>query len=276
MAENGGMRGMLTRALQGRRLRRRTFDAVSAMGYGLYRDFGDHRLVFDPAETIGKHLVRYHEFERGKITEIALRVAQMHGAGGVFLELGANIGTQFVYAGLAHAFDRMLAVEPDPANLGYLRANIALNGMGARAEVAPVAVSDGPGTATLRRNARNSGAATLRDEGGTGETVDVPMLTTDALLVERGIAPADLALIWMDVEGLEARVLAGMTATLAAAPPLFMEYTPDWNDADQKAAIEELLFGTYAKIEAHGPEKIAIDRAGFRALTTQVDLFAYG
>ena len=256
-------------------MRRRVFDAVSAMGYGLYRDFGDHRLVFDPSETIGKHLVRYHEFEREKITEIVLRTADMRGAGGVFVELGANIGTQFVYAGLAHAFERMIAVEPDPANLDYLRANIALNGMGDRAEVAPVAVSDLPGTATLRRHARNSGAATLREGGGTGETVDVPMLTTDALLAERRIAPAEIALIWMDVEGLEARVLAGMNGTLAAAPPLFMEYTPGWNDADQKAVIEQALFGTYTHVEVHGERNLSIDLAGFRALTDQVDLFAH-
>jgi FkbM family methyltransferase len=119
-----------------------------------------------------------------------------------FVDIGANLGAFTVLAaGVARA--RVLAVEPAPETLPWLHDHIALNGLEGLVEVAATALSDAPGE--IRMTA-GLGASNRVDAAG----VAVPVTTLDALLAGR--VPS---MIKLDVEGHEAPVLRGATATLA-------------------------------------------------------------
>lgn len=98
------------------------------------------------------------------------------------------------------------------------------------------------------------------------------VVRTDDLIAGNGVAPEDIAMVWIDIESYEARALAGMPRILAHRPPIFMEYTPSWLTGNERALIENTLFGSYATVSVHRQGDRRIDREGFRALEQQADL----
>ncbi|MBN1268939.1 MAG: FkbM family methyltransferase [Kiritimatiellae bacterium] len=154
--------------------------------------------------------------------------------GQVVLDIGANIGYYVLIAAAGigpsgHVF----AVEPDQHNLDLLRRSIALNGFEDRIDVERGAVSDHNGTATLHV-AKQSNLHTLARTPSmtkyvefTGE-VEVPVFTLDSWVERKGIDPAKIGVVRMDIEGHEAAALRGMLKTLRAAQDvvLFVEVHP--------------------------------------------------
>jgi FkbM family methyltransferase len=123
--------------------------------------------------------------------------------GGVFLDIGANIGYYSLMAAAAGA-SRVLAVEPNPLALRRLAFNSCANGFESR--ITPVAVALGAerGKVTL--------TVTSGDIGGSGvgshlpgERIEVAMLPLRDLFAEQGIA--DVAAMKIDVEGMEDTIL---------------------------------------------------------------------
>ncbi len=82
----------------------------------------------------------------------ALVAAQVPPASTV-VDVGANIGLSTIL--LARSAQRVIAFEPSPANVGYLRRNLASNGI-ANVEVVAAAVSDRPGPARCVSMSRSS------------------------------------------------------------------------------------------------------------------------
>jgi FkbM family methyltransferase len=139
------------------------------------------------------------------------------------LEIGANIGTttvpliSVIGAGHVHAF------EPVARNFAMLEENIALNGLGARVTAHQAAVSDHVGSVQLAISERFWGSSRVTDATG-GDAV-ARCVTIDSLIADGTIERSRLALVWIDVEGHEAAVLAG--ATRLGAVPLVVEYLPE-------------------------------------------------
>lgn len=139
--------------------------------------------------------------------------------GDVLIDVGANIGVYTVYAAMRHPASRVVALEPEYANLHLLRDNVVLNGLTGRVDVFAVAVSDRsrlsylhvqdltPGAA-LHTESREARAATDRPtvcrEGVFGQTLD-------DFCEETGVVPHCLKI---DVDGNEPKVLAGAQRTL--------------------------------------------------------------
>ena len=250
------LRTAVTRAVGQERLERWFFEDLARRGTLCYRDFGDHRLVFDPSESIGRRIHAEGGFHRD-VTRMVFEAATGGRRGGVFLEIGANIGTQTVYALVSGLFDRIVAVEPDPHNFRVLETNIGLNGGGATVDRACLAFSDRAGDARLTRHSGHSGASTLetladadRVRPETDPVVTVETVTGDAYLDAAGIEPGAIALVWMDVEQHEAPVLAGLERMLAARPPLYFEVAPDQPDARRLETIDALVLSRYAHLYA--------------------------
>jgi FkbM family methyltransferase len=129
-----------------------------------------------------------------------------------FVDVGANHG--FYTALAAHAGVQTVAIEPEEGNLRFLKATVAANRF--PTEILPVALSDAPGVLDLFGDGDT--ASVVQAWGSTRPSFHqlVPANTLDNLLGARW--PNERILIKIDVEGAEARVLAGAAAMIARTP----------------------------------------------------------
>jgi FkbM family methyltransferase len=220
----------------------------------IFSNFQDHAFVYDPSEYIGRTLFETGVFQR-KNVEMVLDQCfknKTNDQVGLFLEVGANIGTQSIYASMSKKFTKFILVEPDPINLRALQANIILNKLDDCTVIVPYAISDTEGEAVLRRNSHHSGMSTIEpplpeaiqpDHGG--EFV-IPTVTGDSLLSQTGVDPSEIALVWMDVEGHEPKALRGMKRIIEEKPPIFFEYSPSRMTDEEMDWIDNNIIERYS------------------------------
>jgi FkbM family methyltransferase len=146
--------------------------------------------------------------------------------------VGANIGVHTVVLGRAAAPGRVVACEPNSALIERLRANIALNRL-RNVTVCQVALGAAPGRAALyvpSEPEHTAGASLGRGVHvhlDTARELEVEVTTLDALAQREGLK--DVALVKVDVEGMEPAVLQGGRELLRRdRPVLIFECTPGW------------------------------------------------
>jgi FkbM family methyltransferase len=197
--------------------------------------------------------------------------------GATIVEVGANIGTTTLLLARELRPRRLVAFEPDPLNAALLRCNVVANGLSDVVVVRETAVSDQAGTADLETSPDNHGDHRVRVVGGNDgpealaesqrRTVSVPVTTLDAALSAEGIDPAELALVWSDVQGHEAQMLTGASGLLGAAVPVVIEYWPyGLRRAGGLERLEALIAGHYREIVEVGrsgaPRRLAAAEIG--------------
>jgi FkbM family methyltransferase len=142
----------------------------------------------------------------------------------VFFDVGANIGLYSVYAAVRHPRLRVVAFEPEYANLHLLRDNIVWNGLGGRIEPYALALSDRSGLSRLHLQDLTPGAALHSESADARPRTDsghrvvwwegICVMRLDDFCAERALRPHAIKI---DVDGAERRVLEGARATLGAA-----------------------------------------------------------
>ncbi|MEW9805374.1 FkbM family methyltransferase [Mesorhizobium marinum] len=179
---------------------------LQAEAYAIVVDCADHRLAFDPSDLVIGATIRN---SGGWFRESTQRVFDaLPTRGKTFIDVGANIGTQTVYALMFGGFERAVCFEPHPKNAALLRANLALNNLTDRATVVEAAAGAAQGRATLSVSGHNGGGHSLAYERGL-QTIEVDVVTVESVLAGMGLDRSALGLAWIDVEGFEAEVLAG-------------------------------------------------------------------
>lgn len=186
---------------------------------------------------------------------------------GVFVDVGANIGTTCLPALHVHEFRRAIAIEPEQSNARLLAANAALNGLSERITIHQVAASDRTGTLRLSIHPSNSGGHRVTE--GAGQ--EVAATTLDSLLEAEGVSPADVGLLWIDVQGHELAVLRGAGSLLAARVPFVVEQTLpselEWGELTRgyvpislgSGAVDDVLFVDEAHAGARGSGRLRAD-----------------
>ena len=130
--------------------------------------------------------------------------------GGVAVDVGAHIGNHTLWMAAICGLD-VVAIEPNPQSVAFLRENVALNGLGARVRVLQMAAGAVPGRGAMPRiPAWNTGLGRVHhDPKG-----PVQVGTID------GLALPAVAVMKIDVEGAEVAVLEGARDTVARCRPL--------------------------------------------------------
>jgi FkbM family methyltransferase len=150
--------------------------------------------------------------------EQAFLVEQLR-AGGVFYDLGANVGFfSLLAARLVGPTGHVVAFEPSPANAAQWRRNIAMNGF-ANATLVEAAVSSEPGAGRLdvATPARGEHRLVRDDDGAREGLVAVRLVSVDGYRADAGLPMPDA--IKVDVEGAEIDALRGAHATIREARP---------------------------------------------------------
>jgi FkbM family methyltransferase len=210
-------------------------------------DCGDHVMSFAPSDYIGRKVFRKGHFERDHVDRL-LAVLSERGLlrdGSVLLELGGNIGTQTVYFALSGAFGRIVTVEPDPRNFPMLVTNIEQNGLGDRVSAVHCAAGDREGDLEFFLHRNNRGKSSAIQQSARDQRITVPVRRVPAILESAGADPADVGLVWMDIEGYEPFACRSMETLLAQGVPLYMEYTPAFYGQEQAAEFVRFLGGYY-------------------------------
>jgi FkbM family methyltransferase len=232
-----------------RTFRETVMNAVAERGHLIFTRKGDVSFFVDPGDrAVGAELVWGGEWAREEL-ESAVGVLSAAGrlpANPVFVDAGANIGTQTVYA-LKIGFARAVCFEPEPKNANLLTMNITTNGFADRATVIRSAVGDTAGTAVLQLHPRNKGNHMIgRSPSYDGtDQVDVPIVRMDAALTQARVDPAQVGVVWIDVEGYEPEAIRGLGAFLDAGVPLVIEYSPGRYTEEARHALCDLLAGHY-------------------------------
>lgn len=154
------------------------------------------------------------------------------------LDVGANVGgfTLFVYAHCPSA--RVLAVEPAPDTAALLRRNVTSRS-GRRCDVIQAAVSTSAGEVSFA----DAGASVSRRIVAPGAGTRVPAVRLSDLIARS----ERVALLKLDIEGMEQPVLEQAWPDLSRVDALVVEVHPGASDVD---AVHRLLAASFAHVNA--------------------------
>lgn len=135
-------------------------------------------------------------------------------AGGVFVDVGANVGTfALVMARQVGPAGKVVAIEPHPTTFGRLSFNHAAS-RATQVRLVQAAAGDSDGELMIETDGGNLGASHVVTGAASAEAIKVPSLRLTRILDEAGVTRVDALKI--DVEGFEDRVLIGF---FRDAPP---------------------------------------------------------
>jgi FkbM family methyltransferase len=160
----------------------------------------------------------------------------------VFVDIGANQGLYSLVAAQNPQCRKIIAFEPVPTTHARLAANVALNGGAPRTALHLLAIADSVGEVTINVAPDHTGTATLAGRDGASGAGGVTIETIDAPLLDPLLAGDLPMFIKIDVEGLEAVVIAELAKTEAfgRVRAIFYEVDDRWASAGE---IETLLRG---------------------------------
>jgi FkbM family methyltransferase len=138
--------------------------------------------------------------------------------GGLFLDVGANVGTYTIWA--AECGAEVIALEPAADTFGLLLENVALNGYRVKTIQAAASTHCGSARFTAGRDSGNH-----LDPNG---PVEARLVTIDSLIEERNVVGMKI-----DVEGFEIDVLQGCTRALSEGRIGLIQL--EWNTLSQRA-----------------------------------------
>ncbi|MBU7579949.1 MAG: FkbM family methyltransferase [Porphyrobacter sp.] len=168
----------------------------------------------------------------------------------VFVDIGANQGLYSLIAAQNPKCRKVIAFEPVPATHARLAANVALNGGAERTVLHQLAIADNVGEVTINVAPDHTGTATLAGREGVSGAGGVVIETIDAPLVDPLLAGDLPMFVKIDVEGLEAVVIAELakTASFARVQSIFYEVDDRWASAgDIEMLLRSAGFTRFAK-----------------------------
>lgn len=193
-----------------------------------YRSYFDRRLQCimsaDLAEWGGRSCYywgRYSDFAHQSVLRRFLA------PGDTYIDIGANIGYHSLFAArIAGTKGLVLSFEPNPATYAVLSAHVAINRL-SQCRTYKIALSDTDGEAVLNQLEEHSGTSTfVLPAKAPLRSVAVPTKRGDDFL--RNIPFSGNAVLKIDVEGFEQRVLNGLRETLERISVAAVEVTPEW------------------------------------------------
>ncbi len=168
----------------------------------------------------------------------------------VFVDIGANQGLYSLVAALNPRCRRVIAFEPVPTTHARLAANVALNGGAAKTALHLLAIADSAGEVTINVAPDHTGTATLAGREGASGAGSVTIETIDAPLLDPLLAGELPMFVKIDVEGLEAVVIAELakTPSFERVEAIFYEVDDRWASAGEiEALLRAAGFTRFAK-----------------------------
>ena len=169
------------------------------------------------ADRIAQGVLPWREMERTRAL----------GAGGVMLDIGANIGTTSIPRVGLGDYQAAYCAEPEPGNYAALVENIEKNGLLGFVLPDRLAIADADGEASFLVSPFMGQHELTVAGAGKGEVVTVPTRTLDSWLAHLGVDPHDVTFVKTDCQGWDGHVLRGAADLLRHRHILWqIEYWP--------------------------------------------------
>jgi FkbM family methyltransferase len=173
-------------------------------------------------ETIGKYLFVDGYFDLDKLLKVN-KLINLKGR--TLIDVGANFGSICIPAVKRNIFADAIAIEPDVKTFEILRRNIYLNNLDTINAI-QAAAGCNTGRLLFGTKHKNTGDGKILNKYNKTEFSQsylVRQITLNSLFNDK---IAKNALIWIDVQGFESRVLEGATKFTSAKTPLVLEIYP--------------------------------------------------
>jgi FkbM family methyltransferase len=191
-----------------------TGSVISGLGHTYYLQPED--------KTITPVLIDWGMWERSESQVLS----EILHPGDTFIDVGADFGWYTVIgAKVVGPTGRVVAFEPVPGNLEYLKRNVAANKCD-NVKPEALALSNKAGKLTFHLDQTNLGDhSMLESRDRVGGTLEVEATTLDEYLKDYS---GKIALIKIDTQGAEGYIIDGMAETIAKHPEMaiLIEYTP--------------------------------------------------
>jgi FkbM family methyltransferase len=215
-------------------------------------------LVVDVTDPTGRYPYFYSKPYEKAVTDAIITALR---PGDVFLDVGANIGYFTTLAArLVGKSGRVIAFEPHAGAHAALRANAERNHVEESVEIVPMALAEREADFTLYTTDEFTSYSTLEPDLSPMRSVAafhpatvIHATTMDGWLAGRPDIATRVRCIKIDVEGAEARVVAGMQQSLQPSGVTVICETTIGSDAD-----------------------VALQRAGFRRHRIERGTLSYG
>jgi FkbM family methyltransferase len=137
--------------------------------------------------------------------QVTRRVARLARAGGLFVDVGANLGYFSLIWAASRPDNRVLAFEASPRNVELLRRNVARNGLESRIEVIERAAGQAKGRLRFDTGPADQTGWGGFSPGGAAGDVEVEVVRVDEVVPDG----ATIAVLKVDIEGADAWALMG-------------------------------------------------------------------
>jgi FkbM family methyltransferase len=182
--------------------------------------------VMNPKDVIQSEHMRGKFYEQEE-----LDIIRSLYKGGVFVDIGANVGNHALFAARNLGAPRVICFEPNPAAFEILKLNFLLNEVSDRLDLRTVGLSDRADMLPLVASENNLG------DGRFGDTTTTSDQTLQVLVGDEQLTDVAPGFVKIDVEGMEIRVLAGLRELIGRSrPPMLVEV-----DAANDRAFVEFL-----------------------------------
>jgi len=202
---------------------------------------------------------------------------------GVFVDVGAHVGTTSIMALLHHGFSEAVSIEPDPDNVRMLRASAELNGVAERIHVIHGALSDSaqkrffvPGRV---RGGWAEGRLTTKP---TGDASPVETVRLDDLVADGALDLDKVGLVWCG-HPVGAALIGSATAFFARRVPLVLAAgARDENGrlllnqlAEHYEHAVDLRADLARRLSSWEPRIVTLDQAAQRTFRRHTDLLVF-
>lgn len=172
-------------------------------------------------------------------------LAKLFPAGGIFVDVGCNVGNHTLFVLQHMAASKVFAFEPNPTALAILKENIKANGFTRKVKLHPIGLGEVvTDTAGIKARRNNLGGARI------SETGSIKIRRGDDVLNE-----ADIDLLKIDVEGMEISVLRGLMNTVKRTQPVIFVECLNRREARLQGWMSRMNYKALKVLEPGGPLK---------------------
>lgn len=224
------------------------------------------RMIVDGNSQAGRVLYVTGTYE----PEVSAEITRLAGPGDLVIDGGAHIGFFTLLASFrVGPTGRVMAFEPSSPTAEVLRRNVELNGC-TNVAIVQAALSDASGTDVLAHaSTTETGQATLRPIEHAAATTTIKVVALDEILTD---AKQRVALIKLDLEGMELRALRGMARLLQRdRPHVIVEVTEAFLKQAGGSAHE-----LYCLLADYGYAAQAIEWNGVHRIDSVENFVRYG